>query len=250
MKIVIFSRYPRFDKLAWKENTLRELSACGIKPVALIYGNVGFVASIKEGLKRYGIKGIIKEMKASGEDRKDIKAKMFSRKLKLVAKELKIPVYYVKNHNDKRCIRILERLKPDLILLWGTAIIRKKILDIPRIGTLNSHYAILPKIRGMNATEWSILMGEETGITIHFVSPGVDLGDILYINRFEIEKGDSLESIRLKCQKATSSAFVKVVQDIKEDKLIPIKQREDDGKQYFVMNAFLKRILIKRLESL
>jgi methionyl-tRNA formyltransferase len=108
----------------------------------------------------------------------------------------------------------------------------------------------LPKIRGMNVTEWSILLGQETGISIHFVSPGVDLGDVLYTQKFSIEKGDTLESIRLKCQQATSAAFVKVVKDIKENRHIPEKQNITDGEQYFIMNPLLKRILKKKLESL
>ena len=245
MRIVIFSRYPRFDKLAWKENALRNLTTSGNKPIAIIYGNVGLFASFKEGLKRYGVKGMMREKKI----KEDIKEKMFSGKLKSVARELGIPVYYVTDHNNNRCKRILERLKPDLILLWGAGIIRKKILYIPKIGTLNGHYAILPKIRGMNVTEWSILLGEEIGITIHFVSPGVDLGDILYSKKINIERDDSLESIRLKCQEATSEAFVRVVRDIKEHKHRPIGQNKEDGKQYFVMNPLLKKILLKKLES-
>ncbi len=74
--------------------------------------------------------------------------------------------------------------------------------------------------------------------------------DILYTQKFNIEKGDTLEKIRLKCQEATSEAFIKVVQDIKEHKHKPTKQNKEDGKQYFVMNPLLKEILIKRLESL
>ncbi len=249
MNIVIFSQYPRFDKLAWKEKALRNLTASGMKPTAIIYSNVGIFASMKVGLKRYGFRGMMKELRTPGGNG-EVGSKMFSRKLKSVAKELNIPVYYVKSHNGKRCRGILEKIEPDLILLWGTGIIRKEILNTSKIGTLNGHYAILPKIRGMNVTEWSILLGEETGISIHFVSPGVDLGDILYTQKFSIDKGDTLESIRLKCQENTSAAFVKVVKDIKENKHRSVKQNLDDGKQYFVMNPLLKKILKKKLEIL
>lgn len=250
MRIVIFSRYPGFDKLAWKENALRNLTSTGNRPVALIYDRVGPIASLKEGLKRYGMAGLTGKMKRIYENQREVTEKMFSKKLKLVAKELKIPVHYVRDHNSNRCERILERLEPDLILLWGAGIIKKEILKIPKIGTLNGHYAILPKIRGMNVNEWSILLGEETGVTIHFVSPGVDLGDILYIRKFDIEKGDTLLSMRLKCQKAIGEAFPEVVREISAQKHKSIRQKKGDGKQYFIMNAFLKNILNKKLESM
>ncbi|UCE37892.1 MAG: hypothetical protein JSW00_01215 [Thermoplasmata archaeon] len=250
MNIVIFSRYPRFDKLAWKERTLRDLTAMGVKPVALIYGNTSLFDSFKWGMKTYGFKGTLKKIMGNNGNEMDIESKMFSRRISKVAKELQIPVFYVRDHNSKKCIKILNKMQPDLILLWGTGIIRKRILDIPKIGTLNSHYAILPKIRGMDVTKWAILMGQETGITIHFVSPGVDMGDILHLQKFQIEKGDSLQSIRLKCQENTSSAFTKVILKIKEIKHKPIRQDKDDGKQYFVMNHYLEKILIKKLENL
>jgi methionyl-tRNA formyltransferase len=234
--------------MAWKEKALKELTGLGIKPVAIIYGNTGYFSALKEGMKRYGIKGMLKRNTRPNESK--ILDQQFSKKLKLVAKELDIPVYNVKNHNSNRSKRILTDLRPDLILLWGTGLIKKDILDIPKIGTLNGHYAILPKIRGMNVTEWSLLLGEEIGVTIHFVTPGVDLGDILYIKKLNAQKGDTLESIRLKCQKATSEGFVRVVSDISINSCKPISQCKEDGKQYFVMNAFLKQLLSKKLESM
>jgi len=249
MKVVIFSRYPRYDKLVWKEKALRGLTGMGIKPAAIIYGNTGILSALKWGLKRYGVKGMFNKKRDLGKKRVGIEVKGYSRKLKSVARELNIPVYYIKNHNGARCKKILKTIKPDLILLWGAGIIRKEILGIPKIGTLNGHYAILPKIRGMNVTEWSILLGEQVGVTIHFVTPGVDMGDILLIKQFNIEKGDTLDSIRYKCQVTTSRGFIRVVSDINEGKHRPIKQHQNEGKQYFEMNSLLRNVVVRMLES-
>ena len=50
------------------------------------------------------------------------------------------------------------------------------------MGTLKPHYGPLPSVRGMNATEWALLLGEPTGVTIHFVVPEVDQGVLVAIS--------------------------------------------------------------------
>src|SRR5688572_8975324 len=45
----------------------------------------------------------------------------------------------------------------DLAIHAGAGILRRAILDIPRLGTLNAHMGILPRYRRMNVAEWSRL---------------------------------------------------------------------------------------------
>jgi methionyl-tRNA formyltransferase len=49
------------------------------------------------------------------------------------------------------------RLAPDLALHAGAGILRRRILAIPRHGTLNAHMGLLRMVRGTNAAEWSVL---------------------------------------------------------------------------------------------
>src|SRR6185295_10790436 len=64
-------------------------------------------------------------------------------------------VYRVASHNSKETVEIVSGLKPDVLVLRGCGIIKSAILQIPRVATINPHYALLPAYRGMDVTEWS-----------------------------------------------------------------------------------------------
>ena len=91
-----------------------------------------------------------------------------------------IPTHFTKTYNNEEAEQIIRQAKPDIVLLYGTKIIKPNILAIPAIGTLNAHSALLPKYRG-GASEFWILYNNEpqyAGVTIHWVEPGLDQGDI------------------------------------------------------------------------
>ena len=70
---------------------------------------------------------------------------------------------------------------PDLIFVNSYSMIRPEdILAISRFGGINIHGALLPKYRGRNPTQWSILNSEtSTGVTIHEMTEGIDEGAII-----------------------------------------------------------------------
>lgn len=85
---------------------------------------------------------------------------------------------------------LIANLAPDLIFsLYYRKIIKREILDIPRLGCINVHPALLPKYRGPTPSLWNILYGDEyAGASLHYVEEGVDAGDI--IDQQKIAIGD------------------------------------------------------------
>lgn len=92
----------------------------------------------------------------------------------------RLPVLWINRMND-RDLAPLRALEPDVILVGAFSIILKKpILDLPRIGCINTHSSLLPKHRGPNPFAAVILANEpESGVTFHVVDEGIDTGDIL-----------------------------------------------------------------------
>src|SRR5690242_11129884 len=85
---------------------------------------------------------------------------------------------------DARATAFVEeigRLAPDVALsISYNRILRRPLLDVPRLGFVNFHAGMLPRYRGRNVINWAIINGEsEIGITAHFVDEGIDTGDIL-----------------------------------------------------------------------
>jgi methionyl-tRNA formyltransferase len=58
-------------------------------------------------------------------------------------------------------------------------IIPQNILDIPRLGMLNVHPSLLPKLRGASPIQSAILTENETGVTIMRVDAEMDHGPIV-----------------------------------------------------------------------
>ncbi len=65
-------------------------------------------------------------------------------------------------------------------------ILKPDVLATPRLGMLNVHASLLPRLRGAAPIQWAILNGEETtGISIMQMEAGLDSGPVLH--RIETE---------------------------------------------------------------
>lgn len=88
--------------------------------------------------------------------------------------------YYLDNIHD---ICTLNCHDHDLFLAYTDDYIPSVVLQIPRIGTLNAHPALLPQFRGLNSPARMIEATNRLSISLHFIDEGIDTGDtVLYID--------------------------------------------------------------------
>jgi folate-dependent phosphoribosylglycinamide formyltransferase PurN len=127
-----------------------------------------------------------------------------------------IPVVRVQNANDDDSKAALRRWAPDLGIICSGRIIKPAVIEIPRLGLLNKHSAILPKHRGLSAEYWCLYYEdfEHLGLTVHFVKPGLDDGNILVQKRITFEKGDTPDTLRVKSELIGRDAIVEAVRRI------------------------------------
>jgi methionyl-tRNA formyltransferase len=96
------------------------------------------------------------------------------------AKIHNIPLFQTENINLEE--DFLSRLKDvDLFIVLAFAqFLKKKVLDIPKIGSFNIHTSLLPKYRGAAPIQHALLNGDEkTGITIQKMVTKMDAGDLV-----------------------------------------------------------------------
>jgi len=75
----------------------------------------------------------------------------------------------------------LEAARPDIgvVVAYGQ-ILPLAVLSLPRRGTLNVHFSLLPRYRGASPVAWSVLNGDtRTGVTVMEINERMDEGDIL-----------------------------------------------------------------------
>jgi folate-dependent phosphoribosylglycinamide formyltransferase PurN len=176
--------------------------------------------------------------------------KVSFRNLYEMSRVAKFPVATCEDHNSPRAIARLKQWSPDVLIFTGGNILKQEVLDIPRLGVLNSHLALLPEIRGMSSPEWSLLCNVPLGITIHFMDSGIDTGPILLRREFVPDKNcDSFTDLRNRMIAEGVELIGEAVTGLDRGTLSPVPQtaREKDS-QYFVMHDRLKAVAKGRLQ--
>jgi methionyl-tRNA formyltransferase len=99
-----------------------------------------------------------------------------------------LPIVYIDKMTENE-LAPLKALELDLVLVGGFSIILKKpLLELPRIGCINTHSSLLPKHRGPNPFSAVILVGEsETGVTFHAMDEDIDTGGIIEQHRIPLK---------------------------------------------------------------
>jgi methionyl-tRNA formyltransferase len=130
----------------------------------------------------------------------------------------------VKDINSKEYIEQIKNINPDLIIVCGwQRLICEDILNIPKLGTIGFHSSLLPKYRGRAPVNWAIIMGEkETGITMFYLTPNADDGDIIAQKSFPILLNDDCSTIYQKSALAGSELMKEYLPKIKTNSIIRI----------------------------
>ncbi len=108
-----------------------------------------------------------------------------------------IPVIKPEKINGAEIVRKLKELGPDFIFSFQyDYILKEPLLQIPRKASINLHFGPLPRYRGVSTIAWQIMNGEpEAGVTLHYIDPGIDSGDIIAANRFKIDPQDTAKTL-------------------------------------------------------
>src|SRR5919108_4409526 len=89
--------------------------------------------------------------------------------------------YLTSDINEPANVERVREIAPDFLFsFYYRNMIRKVVLDIPRMGALNLHGSYLPRYRGRVPVNWAVINGEtETGATLHHMVEKPDAGDIV-----------------------------------------------------------------------
>ncbi len=114
--------------------------------------------------------------------------KLVASPIKVLAQEKGIPVFQPENFRETETVNQLKELNPDVcaVVAYGR-ILPQTVLDVPGKGCINVHASILPQYRGSAPYQWAVLDGQkETGVSVQFMSRGVDEGDVIDVAKTPI----------------------------------------------------------------
>lgn len=148
--------------------------------VATVLGQVAFMVAIPPYLRKKSINRIenIKQMYALNVDDHY---------------QSHVKYYSVNSVNDAVTIDIIQRCRPDIVVVNGTRIISRQVLETVQVPIINMHMGITPKYRGVHGGYWALVSGdaEHCGVTVHMVNAGIDTGGIIRQKQIMVEKEDN-----------------------------------------------------------
>ncbi len=171
------------------------------------------------------------------------------RSLREVASYYSFPVAVCNDQNAPDAIARLREWSPDLIIFTGGNILRKQLLDLPRLGVLNAHLGLLPEVRGMSSPEWSLLNHIPVGVTIHYVDTGIDTGPVLQRSEYpDATRCESLTDLRNRLIAFGIEKIAEVVDGLARGTISATPQsHRDEDRQFFVMHEWLQARAADRL---
>ena len=142
-----------------------------------------------------------------------------------------IPVYQPERvKNNPELIQLLREMKLDLIVVAAYGkILPKEVLEMPRLGCINIHASLLPKLRGAAPIQWAILEGfDKTGITLMQMAEGLDTGDILGQESIKIEKQNT-STLHDALSVLGGNLLIKMLPEIEAGSITSVAQEESEA---------------------
>ena len=108
------------------------------------------------------------------------------------------PIFLKKGEiNKEEVVQKVISLHPDLLVCFGTSIIKSELLKIYHRRFLNVHLGVSPYYRGSGTNVWPLINDELhlVGATFMYMDTGIDTGEIIHQIGADIFIGDSPHSI-------------------------------------------------------
>ena len=130
-------------------------------------------------------------------------------------------INHVRSINEINVVKLLKEVNPDLVIINGTRIISKTILNAVDCQFINTHAGITPMYRGVHGGYWALVNDDvlNCGVTVHLVDEGIDTGSILYQDTIQITKKDNFVTYPYLQISKVQSILLKAVEDALKNKL-------------------------------
>jgi UDP-4-amino-4-deoxy-L-arabinose formyltransferase/UDP-glucuronic acid dehydrogenase (UDP-4-keto-hexauronic acid decarboxylating) len=182
-----------------------------MKAIVLAYHNIGCVGI--EALLRNGF-----QIAAVFTHKDDPRENVWYDSVAELAASQGIPVFAPDDINHPLWVKRIKEFAPDIIFsFYYRNMVKQPILDIPPAGCLNLHGSFLPKYRGRCPVNWVLVNGEkETGVTLHYMTPKPDDGDIVCQKKVIITEDDTARSLLEKAARTASTMLDEILPRIKD----------------------------------
>lgn len=117
--------------------------------------------------------------------------------VRVLGEEHNVPVFQPDKVNEPEMLDALRSLEADVFVVAAYGqILKKVLLEIPRLGAFNLHGSLLPKYRGAAPVQFTIWNGDPVGgVTMFQIEPALDSGPIVGVVETQITPDDTSASL-------------------------------------------------------
>ncbi len=161
-----------------------------------------------------------------------VKRSAGSREYETYCQKYNVNYYTVSTIKGDDAYEIVLKYKPDLLVVLGwSEILPVRLLDIPTIGTIGTHAALLPHNRGSAPVNWALIHGEKvTGNTMMWLNPKVDSGEIIDQIEFPITPYDTCKTLYDQVAITNGTMLIRLIENLEKGikPVIPIMNETDE----------------------
>lgn len=166
-------------------------------------------------------------------------------------KEKKLYEIKCKSANSEDFKKEILKLNADVILVgtWREKL-RKEIIDLPTIATINVHPSLLPKYRGPNPYIQTILHGEkQSGVTFHLMNGEFDKGPILAQQKIDILPLDTSKELKERTVFRARLLLAELLKKLNAGIVQPLPQNESEATYFSNITGSEKMLDFKDMTS-
>ena len=156
--------------------------------------------------------------------------------------------HFVQNLNDdyKLLSNFINNIKPEIVILFGTSVIKDPLFSILPNFTLNLHFGLAPYFKGTACNFWPFyfLTPNLCGCTFHFINKKLDSGKVIHHTLSSLQYGDSIHEVSCKTLLKACSDVLKIIDFYKIQKNIEGVNLSFQGKLFLNSDFTVEKLRI------
>ena len=155
------------------------------------------------------------------------------------------------NINDKSSIEFIAGLKPDVVVTFGTGLIRKSLINLCPDGFINLHGGNPEYYRGLDSHMWAIYNREfdQLIVTLHRLNSKLDDGEIIERAQISLDKNSRIIKLRSENTKICVKLTLSALSSFNQLGSFISKPQKRKGLYFSFMPSDLKEVCINNFEQ-
>ena len=159
---------------------------------------------------------------------------------------------FVSNINSKKTIDKIKKYKPLIIIVFGTSILKKKLINFcKKIQLINLHGGDPQNYRGLDSHLWCLYHKDFSNLvtTLHYIDKGIDTGDIIETINITRQPKRNFNNLRINNVENCINLFLNFYKKFIRNQKINRKKQFKKGRYYSAFPSILIEDAVKNLKK-